>query len=304
MSHTFEDFSFLQIFYYLRGGVLSCCEQENTTSCKRITCKRLLAVLLFFFFSLIFSLTCVFATPSKIIFRSQDPLAKYFRYQLNGEDEDKWTVIDINETNIVLSSKVGKNTIYVQSSRSGNTWSKSGIGTYRISNTALRLNLDPYSSAVYYFYNGHYIDEARTLMGTIYGLSLSLEFDWALNNLIRVYPEAGYAMVLKIQTIIPKQRAVQYIKLGGGVDFLFNITTKSDAYVGLLGGGMAHINNSEYTITPYFGTRFGFETKITDNIKLGIMMRVSCALLKTSEVLTDSLTFLVDPISISLSYEL
>lgn len=141
-------------------------------------------------------------------------------------------------------------------------------------------------------------------MGTIYGVSTSIELDWCPIDKIRIYPEIGYALALKIQTVIPKKRDVHYIKAGAGVDYLLNVSENTALYAGVLGGGMAHINNNKVTITPYFGTRVGFETKIAESLYLGAMVRVTGALLYTDNTLTDSLTLLVDPASITLRYVL
>lgn len=50
---------------------------------------------------------------------------KYFRYQLNGEDPDKWIVTPSTNTSAVLTdlSSEKDNTLYLQQSRDGVTWS-------------------------------------------------------------------------------------------------------------------------------------------------------------------------------------
>ncbi len=232
----------------------------------------------------------------------------YFRYQLNGEDENSWTVVDSQVTSVILPSETDNDTLFVQASNDGKVWSDSSIGTYKrdkerfTNDFSLRLNATPYASALFYFYNGHNIDEARTLMGTVYGLSTSLEADWTINNRFRVYPEIGYSLVVKIQTVIPKETNVHYVKFGGGADVLCNVSPGTNLFAGLLGGGMFHINSNMANFTPYFGVRLGLEKNLGDNFSLGAFSRVTCAFLNADDPLYRSMTMLIDPASVVLTY--
>ncbi len=233
----------------------------------------------------------------------------YFRYQRDEEKEDGWTVVDGSTLSVILPYHEGQNRYFVQSSFDSTIWSDSAVTTYNYEKEpvdiplSLRLNIAPYSSAVYFFYEGHYIDKARTLMGTIYGVSTSIELDWTPFSFMRIYPEFGYAYEMKIQTVIPKQQDMQYIKGGAGIDFLLGVSEKSDIYLGGLGGALMHINNKKYNITPYFGARLGLDTKITDNLTLGAFARVTAAFLPVEDdTLYSSLTLLIDPLSLTLSW--
>ncbi len=200
-------------------------------------------------------------------------------------------------------------TFYLEASYDGINWSERSVTTYTHEKEpvdiplSLRLNVAPYSSAVYYFYEGHYIDKARTLMGTIYGVSTSLELDWTPFSFLRLYPEFGYAYVMKIQTVIPKEQDMQYIKGGFGLDGIVKVSDRSDIYLGALGGVMAHINNKKYNIAPYFGARLGFETTLGNHITLGAFSRVTASFLTVEDdTLYSSVTLLVDPVCLTLSY--
>ena len=235
-----------------------------------------------------------------------DEKVNYYRYQLNGTQEGKWTVVDSTTTSVVLPIEKSENTLHVQSSYDGSLWSDTAIGQYTKeeykSTLSLSLNLAPYSAGIFYFYNGHYIDNARTLMGTIYGLSTGIELDWRVLPSLRLYPEVGYSYEMKIQTVIPKRQDMHYIKAGGGVDFLFAISDKADLFLGAFGGAMAHINNNKMSIAPYFGSRFGLDYELSSHITLGAFARVSASFLNTTEYLYNSMTLLIDPVSLSLSY--
>ncbi len=244
-------------------------------------------------------------TPIEWMWSSTDESIKYYRYQRDKEDENNWQIVDACVNSVKLVSHMGINTFYLQASRDGNNWTESTIGTYKRSCLSLRVNLAPYSSAVFDFYNSHDIEEARTLMGTTYGASTSIELDWYLLDNLRVYPEVGYSFVLKAQTVIPKQYAVHYIKAGGGIDYLVGITEKTNLYAGLFGYGIVDINNTERSNPkPYFGVRCGFETKIADALYIGAMARVTAGLyIIEKDSLYNSITLLIDPASISLRYE-
>ncbi len=233
----------------------------------------------------------------------------YFRYQRDGEEEGRWTVTDGKTESAVLPYHKGLNTYYIQSSWDGLLWSDSAVTTYTYEKEpvviplSLRLNVAPYSSAVYYFYEGHYIDKARTLMGTIYGVSTLIEFDWTPFNFLRIYPEFGYAYEMKMQTVIPKKQDMQYIKLGGGFDGLVGVSERSDVYLGAFGGVMWHINNNKYNIAPYFGGRVGFETALGEHFTLGAFTRVTASFLKVEDdKLYSSVTLLIDPVSLTFAY--
>ena len=230
----------------------------------------------------------------------------YFRYQLNGEDEDSWTVVDSQVTSVILPSETDNDTLFVQASNDGKVWSDSAVGQYTKKHEyrplSLSIDVAPYSAGIFYFYNGHYIDNARTLMGTIYGISAGIELDWRVLPNLRFYPEVGYSYEMKIQTVIPKRQDMHYIKAGGGLDCLFSISEKTDVYLGLSGGAMAHINNNRMSIAPYFGSRFGLNYNLSSHIALGAFARVSASFLNTTEYLYNSVTLLIDPVSLTVSY--
>lgn len=284
------------------GGYPSLAHNRNTDIVRRqaIFSKRVVLVCLLF---LLPSLS-LFSASLEWKWSTDDEGVKYYRYKTSTSSE--WTVVESTTTSLITDDTV--NTLELQASYDGMVWSESSIGTYTYEKPevkiplSIRLNAAPYSSAVYYFYNGHYIDNARTLMGTVYGFSTSFELDWRPLSFLRLYIDTGYALEKKIQTVIPKEQPMHYLKVGGGLDFIYPVTEKTDIYLGALGGAMAHINNSKYSIAPYFGSRLGLDVALTEHITLGAFMRMSASFLNTSEVLYNSVTLLIDPMSLSLSY--
>ncbi len=141
-------------------------------------------------------------------------------------------------------------------------------------------------------------------MGTIYGVSTGIELDWTPFSFLRIYPEFGYAYEMKIQTVIPKQQDMQYIKAGGGIDYLLSLSDKRDIYIGAFGGVMWHINNNKYNTSPYFGSRLGLDVSIIEHLTLGAFTRVTASFLTVEDdTLYSSMTLLVDPVSLTLSWD-
>ncbi len=259
----------------------------------------------------------------------------YFRYQLNGQDPEGWTVVDGSVTSVQLETK-GGDVLYVQSSFDSETWSNSGSHTYVLpdsakadprstgpargngtpssnntktrknikSTVAPRINLAPYALAVFDFYNGHDTASTRAVSRTVYGLSASIELDWTIANVIRIWPEASYALAIKTASVIPGQKLVHYIKLGAGIEGLINLTKTDTLCIGLLGGALGSINNNIANITPYFGARLGYERALTENLTLSVDSCFSMTIYKASQALEDSFTMLIEPVSVGLSYTL
>ena len=168
---------------------------------------------------------------------------------------------------------------------------------------SLRVGITPYSIAFYRFYNGYNTTSTRTKTNSVYGFSSSVEFNMPLSSWLSIYPELSCDIIVKKDTIIPGARNVYYIKAGIGFDYTHTFNTRYTLYTGLFGGAIAHINNSKASITPYFGARLGFEYALGEHFSLGAVSRVSLALFSArSEQLMDSLTILVNPVSVTLTY--
>ena len=168
---------------------------------------------------------------------------------------------------------------------------------------SLRVGISPYSLALYRFYNGYNTTSTRTKTNSVYGFASSLEFDMPLSSWLSFYPELGCDLIIKKDTVIPGARLVQYYRAGAGVDFTFDITDNSSIYTGLFGGAMVHINNKKASLTPYFGARLGYDYSFNEHFSLGAVSRASFALfIGRSSKLMDSMTILIDPVSVTLTY--
>ncbi len=167
---------------------------------------------------------------------------------------------------------------------------------------SVRLDVTPYTLTLWSFVNGRDIEGARSLTSSVYGFSTSLEFDWTMGNIFRIYPEAEYALALRRGTVVPSAGTVHYVKLGGGFDFTFDITQKNSIYIGASLGCMFHICNKKANAALCWGTRLGWEYELTEHLALSAGTEASFSYLKAGNSLNDSLTVLILPVSISLTY--
>ncbi len=88
--------------------------------------KRLLSLLSI----LLLAASMLFALDGTVtwVWYVNDYDVEYYRYQLDGEDDDNWTVVgwDVNEVTLELDVSV-VHTLYLQQSRDGVTWSESSM---------------------------------------------------------------------------------------------------------------------------------------------------------------------------------
>ena len=216
--------------------------------------------------------------------------------------------MDSSVTSVILPIEEDS-ILYVQSSYDGINWSKSGSKAYSINENSrslsLRASVSPYSLAMYRFYNGYNTASTRTKTQSVYGFAASVELDIPLTTNLSIYPSLCYNIVSKEHTVIPSAKLVQYFKTGVGVDFTFNITEKSSIYTGAFGGAMLHLNNKKASISAYIGARLGYDYNLSDHFSIGALSRASFAFFPgRTEVLMDSVTILIDPVSITLTYKL
>lgn len=86
--------------------------------------KRIAAVL----FLVLFSLSFAAARDGIVTWMwfENDPMVGYYRYQVDGEDEDGWTVVDRSVTEVAIELDVSVvHTLYLQQSYDGIAWSPS-----------------------------------------------------------------------------------------------------------------------------------------------------------------------------------
>ena len=87
--------------------------------------KTLLIAILLFAFA--FALSALEAEVTWVWFEN-DPDVQYYRYQIDGEDEDNWTVVDffVNEVTVTLDVSE-MHVLYLQHSYDGIVWSESSF---------------------------------------------------------------------------------------------------------------------------------------------------------------------------------
>ncbi len=82
-----------------------------------------------------------------------DDSVNYYRYQLNGEEDGKWTVVDGRATGVVLEEETVNDILYVQASYDGEKWSPSakGIRGCTCSCTSLTWSWESGDDAIMYY---------------------------------------------------------------------------------------------------------------------------------------------------------
>ena len=88
--------------------------------------KRIAAVL----FIILFSLSTAVAREGIVTWMwfENDPMVGYYRYQVDGEDENGWTVVDWSVTEVAIELDVSVvHTLYLQQSYDGIAWSPSSF---------------------------------------------------------------------------------------------------------------------------------------------------------------------------------
>lgn len=82
------------------------------------------------FLILMFALSCAFATDGIVTWTwfENDPNVEFYRYQVDGEEDGKWTVVDwsVSEVSYELDVSV-VHTLYLQQSYDGIVWSESSM---------------------------------------------------------------------------------------------------------------------------------------------------------------------------------
>ena len=165
---------------------------------------------------------------------------------------------------------------------------------------SIRLTASPYSIGIYDFFNGHNIPEARYLTITNYGLSADGEVGYQVNNNILIYLGAGYGYQMKKETIIPNAFKVSYFKAYVGLDLRFIRVGKLSSSLGVFAGGMMGINAGQYNISSILGGRIRFDYYLNSHLSLGLQTRFSASYLPANDPLYKSMTYLIDPLTLSL----
>ena len=165
---------------------------------------------------------------------------------------------------------------------------------------SIRLTASPYSIGIYDFFNGHNIPDARYLTITNYGLSADGEVGYQVNNNILIYLGAGYGYQMKKETIIPNAFKVSYFKAYVGLDLRFIKVSKFSSSLGVFAGGMMGINAGQYNISSILGGRIRFDYYLNSHLSLGLQTRFTASYLPANDPLYKSMTYLIDPLTLSL----
>ena len=246
----------------------------------------------------------------------------YYRWQLDGEAEDGWHVVKdsyLHADTFNLDPAVVHH-FYLQASEDGVVWSESKVETWggiaeplmeepdsfvdvpvKKNRFGLRASLFPYSMAIFDFYNGHDIEGAKFLTMTNYAAAFDAELFWKTPWPLALHLDAGYSFALKTETILPKAMDVHYVRLGGGIDGVVSNDELSFAF-GVLGGELIAFNANHWNLGSYLGLRLLLEFNLSDHLLLGCESKLEASYQKATDPLMSSITWLVDPLALTITY--
>ena len=276
-------------------------------------------------FTLIVVLSLVFSSflfAANVRWQWNDIEAEYYRWQLDSESDDGWTVVngDVHFADTLDLDPSMINHFFIQSSLDGNTWTSSTVKTWGGENSiesdqetievsgkpngnrfGVRAFISPYSLAIYDFYNGHDVKDAKFLTFSDYAAALDIELFWKTPWPLALHLDAGYTFALKSETVIPDAMDVHYVRLGGGLDSVIANEKLSFAF-GVIGGELIAFNAEHWNPGSYLGGRLLLEFNLSDKLLLGCQSRVAVSYQKASDPLMSSLTWMVDPLALSITY--
>lgn len=230
--------------------------------------------------------------------------ADSFSYRLN---KGEWKIIDGEKRSVTIDNlQTGQfNLFEIYATKDGKASNISSYGVVANSEkpyrypVSLRLSVSPYSLAIYDFYNGHHIQSSKYLSYSRYGLAADADFGLYVLDRIRFSFGAGYSYIHKDETIIPEAFDVQYLKAFGGLDITAIRKGSFSASLGAFGGMMMHINADKYNWTSFAGARLDLSYALSNHFAVSAGTRFSAAHLPSAEYLLNSMTYLIEPVAIS-----
>ncbi len=306
----------------------------------------------------------------------QDDTVRYYRYQIDGTEENGWTVIPI-ETNFCVyeANDNDFHTIYLQASYDGEHWSEIAENTaqalslleeevkepaledkykfveeeakeYSIENkykfveeenkipspvlndepavkeetpasavtdtadeadtitkkkipkSSLRFTISPFPIGIYDFYNGHNIPNARYLTCAPFGFGVKADYGFYCTERLRLNLEYSYTVLFRYKHIIPNEEMVQYHKIIAGVEYALIKDNVFSLMANLNGGVLLGVIADKFDINSIIGTGISASWAITNALSMGITSSVSFSFSKHSDPLYNSMSYIVEPISV------
>lgn len=240
----------------------------------------------------------------------------YFRYQINGTEDDGWIPLERGASSVITPDiPSDEETVFcLQSSRDGVTWAEPACAVRTrddiererrddsmISSVGFRQIMSPYSVSLIDFYNGHDIKGAKYLTSSVYGLSLDTEVSLALRERFSYFFSAGWTLTSRKDPVIPGSGTVNYVRLIAGNDLLFGAGS-ADIGIGAFAGAYFAFNADVWSASPAAGMRAFIEWPVTPTVSVGAMSRFSLTYHGAEDPLMKSLTWIIDPISVTVTW--
>lgn len=177
-------------------------------------------------------------------------------------------------------------------------------GQRRGEGLVLGAALAPCSIGICDFYNGRAIPGAGSLVLSKCGVSLDAELGFRLFRRVAVFLDIGAMAVVKRLTVLPGAAAVGHLVVEGGADALFPFKEAWELGAGLSGGIMLGFNAGRTSASPSLGVRLAFARRLNSRLAARLAARARVALNGSSDPLRRSATWLVDPLVLSLAFDL
>ncbi len=168
---------------------------------------------------------------------------------------------------------------------------------------AFRFSASPYTLCFFLFPNGYGTSSSRVVTRSVYGCSATLTFGFPFMRWFFLSPEFGYAFVLRKENVIPEAGRVHFFRGGAAVGIELGTPDSFAFHAGLMGGAMIHVSNMKASLSPYAGIEAGCDFPLSGNLSLGVAASGVCAFfLNRKNRLADSMTLLINPVSVTASY--
>lgn len=162
----------------------------------------------------------------------------------------------------------------------------------------------PCSIGICDFYNGRAIPGAKSLVLSKCGICLDAELGFRLFSRLAIFLDIGGMAVVKRLTVLPGAATVGHLVVEGGADALVPFKDIWEFGAGLSGGIMLGFNAGTASASPSLGARLGFSRRLNDRLAARLTARARVALNSSNDPLRRSATWLVDPLVLSLAFDL
>ena len=176
------------------------------------------------------------------------------------------------------------------------------IGTLSAEDNSIYVYRSYYTLGIYDFFNGHDIDNAKYFTTSEYGLNNGIGYSTSLTRSLDMEFEVNAINILKKESVLPNGNNVNYIQITAGTSLhkRFGI---ADFYAGIFLGSVSGFNLCTEDLTGTAGIKLGVDLSIGRTpLSIGFQSRMSMLYLYSDDSLYESMTYLIDPVSLVMKW--